>query len=111
MAHTERDTLNQREKARLQKLLAAMPSNERQHLYKQAAKLRKSSQGVKERRGIRAGAGERDERTEEELPAFQKLSRGGAASLDDWVLRLIGEAQPPAPAMSPSEPATCATGS
>jgi ribosome biogenesis GTPase len=93
--------VNQREKARLQKLLAAMPGNERQHLYKQAAKLRKSSQGARDRSTVRTGAGEWDAPDDEPLPAFQKLSRGGAASLDDWVLRLIGEAHSPPPAGEP----------
>src|SRR4029077_18693026 len=85
------ERVNSREKTRLQKLLAGMSGNERQHLYKQAAKLRKSSQWSKGAKGGHARSGSRGELREEELPDFEKLSRGQADSLDDWVLRLLHE--------------------
>src|SRR4051794_10914628 len=69
-----------------------MSGNERQQLYKQAAKLRKSSMGSAARGRTVLHAGREYADADEEGPSFEKLSRGSADSLDDWVLRLISEA-------------------
>lgn len=70
--------------------MAQLSGNERQRLYKQAAKLRKSAQNG--RRGGSADTGRsRSALLEEDAPGFEKLARGPSASLDDWVLRLLKE--------------------
>lgn len=83
--------MNQREKTRLQKTLAGLSGNERRHLYKQAAKMRKAARG----KLVADGRGHRDivdgELAETEAPDFEKLSRRQENSLDDWVLRLLTE--------------------
>jgi ribosome biogenesis GTPase / thiamine phosphate phosphatase len=80
--------LNRREKSWLEDRLKQFGGNERQRLYKQAAKLRKAAQG-----GRRAGGGGRSASAllDEDGPAFEKLSKGPSSSLDDWVMKLLKE--------------------
>jgi ribosome biogenesis GTPase len=80
--------LNRREKSWLDDRLRQLGGNERQRLYKQAAKLRKSAHGGRHS----GGAGRPPSRLlDEEGPAFEKLSKGPSSSLDDWVMRLLKE--------------------
>jgi ribosome biogenesis GTPase len=74
-------------------MLAGLAANERRHLYKQAAIMRKAAHG---RKGAAAGPGARwsaDALDEDEPSGFERRSRGTAESLDDWVLRLLNDAQ------------------
>ena len=87
--------MNHREKARLQETLAQLSTNDRRRLYKQAAKLRKSSQGNKGAKGAHVSGGWQSEQADEAALSFVKLSRGTADSLDDWVLRVLSEGPEP----------------
>jgi ribosome biogenesis GTPase / thiamine phosphate phosphatase len=98
--------VDHREQTRLKQALAGLSDNERRHLYKQAAKLRQAAQGKRGSvgRSRRSMAGGQTD--EEEATVFEKLSRGGTGSLNDWVLRLLaeeGESRTGRSAQSPAE--------
>jgi ribosome biogenesis GTPase / thiamine phosphate phosphatase len=100
--------VNRREQTRLQQMLAGLGANERRHLYKQAAGLRKAAQG---RKGAAAGHGRHGTSSgldDEESPAFERRSRGSTDSLDDWVLRLLSDA-PGGPTVTPPTGAVAET--
>jgi ribosome biogenesis GTPase / thiamine phosphate phosphatase len=82
--------LTRREKSWLDERLAQLSGNERQRLYKQAARLRKSAQGGR-RGGVLEAGRSRSALMEEDGPGFEKLARGPSGSLDDWVMRLLKE--------------------
>jgi ribosome biogenesis GTPase / thiamine phosphate phosphatase len=89
--------MHQREQSRLQTALADLSANERRQLYKQAAKLRQAAQTKRPSRGRGRHSSAGGELADyEEAPVFEKVSRSGADSLNDWVLRLLAEdGEPP----------------
>jgi ribosome biogenesis GTPase len=85
--------MNRREQTRLQQMLAGLAANERRHLYKQAGIMRKAAQGRNGAAASRGPRGSADALDEEDTPVPERRLRGPADSLDDWVLRLLNNAQ------------------
>jgi ribosome biogenesis GTPase len=86
--------LTRREKSWLDERLAQLSGNERQRLYKQAARLRKTGQTGRRSSTPSDGGRSRTALLEDDSPGFEKLARGPSGSLDDWVMRLLKEEDP-----------------